>query len=551
MSTSFPDRPATERAAWWLTAAATIAAGAVWAFATPLFTGPDEVSQARRAAAVARGELTGRQERPGPPLLLTVDVPPLYGEPAEENWLCHLGPLVAGAPQEPMALPSPPCPDLRAPRAEPISGLVAAETVQYRGQPFFYGLAGLPTLVADGVVGAYGMRMVVVVLTAALVASAATTLVGSDRRDLAAVGLVACLTPGVLYLSASTNPSAVEIAAAISAWAAVGALATRRSGAGPDAGSGVVAGAGGDVGASEDVDAETGRLVTRLGVALVVLTLCRGLGPGFAVAVVGGGGLIAGWGRTRELLGRTDVRWWSAAVAAALAASLAWLAHIGSAFPLPERVGSGAAQAVGWLPWYLRQSVGVFGTNDSALAPVAAAAWCVVALGVFATGSVGLWRQGTPTAGRHAAVAALALGGGVVLNVTAEGLSIPPIGFFWQGRYALPLLLGGIVLSVAGRGAGSSAGVTSGPTGSGASDLGSADHGSSHPAAPSPSPAAAMAAWIALAVLVAVHGHGLWVVTAHHGSPTATLRVMALLSYAAALATMAIVLVRPHEGERA
>lgn len=472
--------PTSERRRWWAVFGLVALAGLAWAFATPLFTGPDEVSQARRAAAVVRGQLTGRQDRPGPALLLTVEVPGLYGQPAEEKWLCHLGPLVDGAPQEAMSLPSPPCPDLGA----APSGTVEAETVQYRGQPFFYALVGAPTLVDRGVAGAYAMRTVGVVLTAALVASAAVTLADTGRPARAGVGLLGCLTPGVVYLSGSTNPSAVEIAAALSAWAAVAALA----GTDPVC----LSHPNHPNRPSRPVDVD--RLVRRLGPALVVLALCRGLGPAFAAAVVVVGGLTAGWHRSRALVGRSDVRRWAVTVAAATVASGAWLAHISRTYPLPDRPGSGWADAFGWLPWYLRQSVGVFGTNDSAVSPAGTVLWCLVVVGVTAAGLVAHLRARRP---RTAVLALATLAGGLALNVTAEGLSLPPIGFFWQGRYAMPLLLGGVVLA------------TVAPTAPGgpppcAAPRGWATHG----------------AWLVAAVaLVAVHVDGFVAVARHHGAP--------------------------------
>ena len=38
----------------------------------------------------------------------------------------------------------------------------------------------------------------------------------------------------------------------------------------------------------------------------------------------------------------------------------------------PPGKGTGWTTAFGYLPWYLRQAVGVFGTNDSALHPLVA-----------------------------------------------------------------------------------------------------------------------------------------------------------------------------------
>ena len=116
------------------------------------------------------------------------------------------------------------------------------------------------------------------------------------------------------------------------------------------------------------MDEETvASLVRRVGVALVVLSLGRGLGPAFAAAVVAIGGVVLGRARVMSLLGRTDLRRWAAAVAVSVTMSGLWLAHIGRAYPLPDRPGSGWARALEWVPWYLHQMVGVFGTNDSAV----------------------------------------------------------------------------------------------------------------------------------------------------------------------------------------
>lgn len=88
----------------------------------------------------------------------------------------------------------------------------------------------------------------------------------------------------------------------------------------------------------------------------------------------------------------------------------------------------------------MRQTIGVFGQNDSALPALAAWAWAATLMGIFA---VGLWRC-TP---RWALVAVATLTGGIAISVTAEGFSLPPIGFFWQGRYAMPLLVGAYLLA--------------------------------------------------------------------------------------------------------
>ena len=527
MSTTRLRRSIDDRARWCLLTTCFTAVALVWAVGTPLFTGPDEVSQARRAAAVVRGQLTGDQERPGPALLLSVDVPPLYGDPAEQQWLCHLGPLVPGTPQTPMLLPEPPCPDLdevavlSSSAGSPVD-TVRVETVQYRGQPFFYAVAGLPTLISEGLAGAYGMRLAAAVLSALLFASAAMSAASALRPRLGALGLAVCFTPGVAYLAGSTNPSAVEIAASLSAWAAMAMLASS------------------PMEATDDVD--TGRLVRRLGTALVVLALCRGLGPAFVVAVVAVGFLAAGPRRWRELGGRRDVRLWSTAVSAAIGVSGLWLAYIGQAFALPERPGSGAADALGWLGWYVRQSVGVFGSNDSAVDVWAVVLWGAVTVSVMLAGLVDLARAGrsgsslaralSPGPGRAAVLALAVFVAGLALNVTAEGLSLPPIGFFWQGRYALPLLFGGILLATVRH-------------------RGLAPRESSGDSVGAPATVVSAAAF---AALVGVHAHGFVIVAQHHGSPRGLALAASAAVYLAALAGIGLGLglgaADPHPGDQ-
>ncbi len=405
-----PQRPIqSQRRSWWTLFALWSLVGIAWAAATPPVTGPDEVEQARRAAAVVRGELIGTRQAGVPPLVVDVAVPDTYGEASVDHWRCFLGPLVDGSPQRPLPLPPSTCP--------PISSsqeLVTVQTVQYRGQPFFYAWVGLGTL-APGVTGMYLMRLLSIVPVAALLASASRSLREAGRGQLASLALAVTVTPMVLYLAASTNPSGLETAAAITAWTAGLVLA--------------------------DPAVPVGRRrLARFGVALALLALARGLGPLFAACVLAGVAVVAGWRRTAELGRRRDVWVWAGVLAVAVALSSAWLAHLQRHYALPDRPGTGWSTALGYLPWYLRQAVGVFGTNDGALHPVVAGAWVAVAVAVIAAG----WVRATA---RARLASGLVLAAGLAIQVTAEGLSVPPIGFFWQGRYALPLLVGAVLVA--------------------------------------------------------------------------------------------------------
>ena len=184
----------------------------------------------------------------------------------------------------------------------------------------------------------------------------------------------------------------------------------------------------------------SGREVARFGVSMVVLVLARGLGPLFAVGILAVLALLGGKTKVFALVRRRDLRAWAAGGAAALLIAGWWLWFVQQTYAPPERPGSGVATAIGYLPFYIRQSIGVFGQNDSAIPPLAAWVWVAALLGVFA---VGLWRSSAKTI----VISLATLVAGLALSVTAEGLSLPPIGFFWQGRYALPVLLGAFLLA--------------------------------------------------------------------------------------------------------
>ncbi len=508
-----------ERRIWWRTFGLLTLAGVAWMLATPLMTGPDEVFQARRAAAVVRGELVGERSA-NSPILVDVTVPKSYLVAGEYGY-CFTGQPVAGAPVGNMPAPKATCPEFGG-GSKPVS----AQTGQYRGQPFFYGLVGLPTLIDSGMTGAYLMRLIGVIATMALLASATVSVRRSQRSRLAWLALFGTVTPMTIYLSASTNPSAVEIAAALGVWAS-GILLARN-----------------------DVEL-TGREVARFGVALVVLTGARGLGPIFAVLLVVLIAALAGRARIAQLARRADLWAWAAGAGAMAIASAAWLWTIQRDFPLDERPGSGLATAIDYLPFYLRQTIGVFGQNDSALPQLAAWVWGAALLGIFA---VGLWHCTT----RSALIAVLTLAGGVAISVTAEGFSLPPIGFFWQGRYAMPLLVGAYLLATCAPVRNDAAGGV-GPR----HDVGAQHDPHDRPVAPGDvgallrQPETKRATvWLTLGVFLTVHAIGFLSVARHHGakggtpqswwdllvdprwSPPLTFPVL-LVVYVGALATLA------------
>lgn len=401
-------RRLSERSQWWITFAVLTAAGLAWVLGAPLGTGPDEVFQARRAAAVVRGQLGGKQIDAGN-VVVEVEVPETYLSLGEYGY-CFVGDPIWGDSEGWIGTPESTCPDLNNGTSS-----VPAPTGQHRGQPFYFAAIGLPTLLWTGTFGAYAMRVVGLLLATALLASAAQSIRQSKTPRLAAAAFFGCITPMVLYLAASSNPSGLEIAAALSLWA-TGVLLAR-----PDI-------------------QPTRREIARFGIAICALILARGLGPGFALVIVATFGLLARSEGVKRLAKQRDLWFWAAATVAALAMSGAWLVAVQQRFPVEERIGSGLSYALGQVPWYLYQSVGVFGQNDSALPAGAAIVWGVGLAVLFVAGLI----RSAPRA-RLVAMATLLAGIGV--SISAEGFSLPPIGFYWQGRYALPLLVGAFVVA--------------------------------------------------------------------------------------------------------
>jgi hypothetical protein len=409
--------PTRRRVRWLLAFSAFVALGLPWLLGSPPFFGADEGDIARRAAAVAEGEWTG-EKVPGVDYIVTVTVPGAFGVAAGDQAACW-----ADYPLPEARVPVFPPPEATCPRWDPPNRPEQTTTVQYRGQPFVFGVVGLAGRLAPNRWAPTAQRVALLLATAALLASAAGSALGSRRPKLAGALLLASWAPATVFLSATTNPSALEVAAALGAWLAAARLAT-------------------------DDEVED-RLLHRFGVAALVLTLGRGLGPGFLAMIVAVAAVLAGAGRCRDLIGRRVVWAWAAGLGAASAVSAAWVLWIQREFPLAPNTGVGALDAVSRLPWYLRQMTGVFGSNTVALPAAATWLWWVLAGAVFVVALLSASARG-----RVAAVAVLV--GGLALNVSASGLVIPNIGFYWQGRYSLPALLGGFAIAAVTAGTGRS-----------------------------------------------------------------------------------------------
>jgi hypothetical protein len=85
--------------------------------------------------------------------------------------------------------------------------------------PLFHAVAGIPSLVFDGLKGAYIMRLWMAFVCSSMIALAATLLWFRRQHIWSIGGLIAALTPMVVFTSATVNPSGITSALASLIWA--------------------------------------------------------------------------------------------------------------------------------------------------------------------------------------------------------------------------------------------------------------------------------------------------------------------------------------------
>jgi hypothetical protein len=431
-----------ERRLWWALFSVFALMCLAWIVAAPLVSGPDEHDNQVRAAAVARLQFRGARIPGSGNIGVLVRVPSIVSN-AEAQ--CFIG--------RQHTIPKIPFYEEGEPLTEDcgrFSGsgkLVDEYNYEYRQQPGYYFFAGLPSLVFTNKLGLYLIRLVGALMFSGLLASAVVSLLRLRAAPLLLLGAAVAATPKLFYLAATTNAAAVETAAALSLFAAGLVLARGPSPGRPDlersadadgqAASGRSALARGSGGVDR-------RTVLRFGIALAVLSQIRALSPGYAVVLVVILGLLGGRDRVRMLLGRTDMRVALAVGAGGLVLTLAWLIHMHSMFPYATRDGSGLTSAIGDIPWWMRELVGVFGSTDVVPPAIVPLAWLAAVGGLFAVA----WRRGNRVEVGLAAGLAVAA---IALLVSGQGLAFPQTGYFWQGRYILPLMVVVPVLALAPR----------------------------------------------------------------------------------------------------
>jgi hypothetical protein len=389
----------TPRHAFLIALAAYFLLGSAWAMALPPNGTYDERHHIVKAYAVADGQIL-----PGGPDRMNFDVPSTLLPPNPDCfWVNRQNPQPASC----LAAPS-------------DTGTVSTLTYAGRYNPVYYLPVGLPLLLWPDQTGIIFARIVSALLSALLLAAAVWIAARLGNRLLvAAVALVT--TPMVVNLAGSVNPNGIEITAAVLLFVSLLALVSSAL--------------------------PRPALLTLAGIGAFVLLTVRHFGPVLLVVDVLAVAAVAGTGVVRVEVRRRDT-WvrmggW---VVAGLAVAIAWAIAVRS--PVGPGPGSPTDLTAGGvvrgliehrLEFYIRQIVGQFGYGETTISPLAVLVWYAV---VAAMVLPALWRS----AWRIRLVALGLVAAGLTMLVAFEFYFIRSQGWFSHGRYALPILVGAVLV---------------------------------------------------------------------------------------------------------
>lgn len=381
---------------------------AAWAIATPPFAAPDEQYHVSRASGVARGQIVPPgNDRYGGGAGAVVEARGLAAAAAQ--WRClqfHLGQNASCA--GPIS-------------SDPGEIWVFSGAAKYA--PVYYAVVGWPTLLAFDDAAVYLMRLVSAAWCAAMLAGALAIALRFDRHRWLGVGVVVAVTPQIAFLSGTINPNSVEIAAAVLTWTAGLAIA------------------------ASPTPAPTSWF-RWFAVGATSMVLMRQLSPFWLVGILAACAILAGRPRLRELRRSRRMYRWMLPPLVGTFLQLIWTYGVGTD-DVP--VGARSDAPTGFtLPEVLRRQ------PDRWVQYISNVGWLDVPLpGILATAWLALWlglaflalRGRVPLRARWSL--GLVLLGVLVVPIMLEWPLTHRLGFFWQGRYALPVAVGVPLLAAA------------------------------------------------------------------------------------------------------
>jgi hypothetical protein len=401
----------TPRRVWWTSFVLVALLCGLWALANPPFAAPDEPQHIIRAVALDHGQLTGSTPSPQQDArlrdrkdYLMVRAPAFYFAAAVKTECFARRPFRSAG-----------CFRLDGP-----TNVGEVPTYVARHPPGYYAVVGTVSWVdRPGSGSVYAMRFISGLITAAFVATAITALRRSTAPRLLAAGLAIAITPMVLFVGSTVNPSAPEIASSLTFWVC-GLLLVRQ--------------------ARERVDK---RLVAAAGIAGCVLALSRQLGPLWIGLIALAMLCVSNREALRNLARSNWARLWALLVVVSSVAQVGWdvivkpldvtrSGHAPSDIPMTEIVRLTLGQTV----IRYHEMIGWFGWLDTPSPALTWIPWTIV-LGVLVLAAV-LWATG-----RQVVVLLGLVGAAIVVPVAIESATYADAGTFsWQGRYTLPLAVG-------------------------------------------------------------------------------------------------------------
>ncbi|MEP7204341.1 MAG: DUF2142 domain-containing protein [Ilumatobacteraceae bacterium] len=366
-----------------------------WTVGIPKFASPDETGHVFKAYGTAHGQLLGVPAPGFPNNLREFDGPDSLGP---TNLQCYNGQ-----------------PDVPAGCATEISPQLISSAARY--PPWYYGLVGVPVAVVGQSESVFAYRLVSAALCVGLLTLAMCLVKRAMRADLVALQLVA-LTPMALFLMASVNPNAIEIAGFVAIWACLTRVFT---------------------------DAQLPRRILILASLLsAAVVLMRPIAIVWMVGMVIIVLVASSAQRRRDLMTRRVVLWSVGPTAIALLASWAWALYARIEVKderLTNSLSLGAAlrQSIDNWPRYLRQTIGVLGWLDTPLPSFVYALWIAAIVLV-----VLIHLRNASFRGVIALV--LLIAAWLALPLIVNGFTNSRAGLTYQGRYSLPLFAGLVFL---------------------------------------------------------------------------------------------------------
>lgn len=382
--------------------------GTLWAIATPLMAYPDEPSHTIRAAAVVRGQIVvepGQSFGNGvhfrvPSYIANLDAQTCFTFFRDRTADCA-PPIPAGDNFD-------------------VIGVTSAGTYN----PMYYWVVGLPSLFMTGAPAIYAMRIVSVLFSAVFYGAAFMALSKLRKPKWPLVTATVAVTPMVLFLSSGINPNSIEIAATMAAFCALLAVldhAHSMRSALP---------------AIATVAAATMVLANTRSVSLVWL-LC-------AVVIAF---LLFKGDAVKRVLGNRLVLIGVGLAAVGVVFGLLWMVMSmkapASSGTAPEGIINPAPGVAPYQAFvtmldrtfdFIPQYIGVVGWLDTPVPQGVIAFWSMLFVATLLMAMLARPRKIVITL-------VLALVAVAVVPALLQASLVTTVGFFWQGRYSMPLVL--------------------------------------------------------------------------------------------------------------